>query len=82
MLVEVPIPQIRQLVGQDRGQFPDVDHRALRRQILAPQLQLDDVGGAVQLLGRAERRIGQAMGDHDVIADRQVEHVDSSPFGP
>ena len=41
----------------------------------APEGGVDDVGGAVQALGRAEHLTAEAVGDHHVVADGDAEHL-------
>ncbi len=52
----------------------DVDHDAVRVEVAAPELDVDDVGRAVQPLRGAEHLSAKAVGDHHVIADGDAVH--------
>ena len=74
-LVEVAEVQRPEHLVQDDPGAPDVDDDAVGIQRPPPELHVDDVGGAVQPLGRAEHLTGEAVGDHEVVADGHAEHV-------
>ena len=57
VLVEVAVIEVTQCVAENVGSLADVDHDRFRAERLAPQRQLDDVGGTMQILSGAERRM-------------------------
>ena len=52
----------------------DVDDDAMAVQLAAAELDIDDVGGAVQALRRPEHLAVEAMRDHHVVANADGEH--------
>src|SRR5262245_13599127 len=73
-LVEVSVVQPREHRLQHVARAADVDDDAVGVELAAPELEIDDVGGAVQALRGTERLAREAVGDHDVIADRDAVH--------
>ena len=67
-----------QCVTENVGSLADVDHDRFGAKRLAPQRQLDDIGGTVQILSGPERRMRKAVGDHHMITNSQVEHDQTS----
>ncbi len=75
VLVEVAIVQLRKHEVQDVARSADVDDQAVGVELGAPKLDVDDVSGAVHLLGGSEHLAGKAMGDHEVVAHCDAEHA-------
>ena len=76
----IPTGEFRNLVEvaeihrtQERPQHvrgaADVHHHSVGVQFRASKFQIDDVGGAVETLGRSEDCTRKAVGDHDVVAN-------------
>ena len=75
LVVEVPEVQRRRAPSRSTvGRAADVDDDAVGSSSRPAELDVDDVSGAVQPLRRAEDLAGEAVGDHEVVADRHAVH--------
>ena len=75
LVVEIAVVELRQHRAQLLARPADVDHHAVGVELRPPERRVDDVGRAVEPLGRAEALAPQAVGDHHVIADGHAEHA-------
>ena len=75
--VEVLVVQRAQRCLQRVVRAADVDHDAVLVERLGHEGGIDDEGRAMQLLGGAEHRALERMGDHDVVTDFNGEHGQS-----
>src|SRR5690606_29911942 len=73
--VEVAIVQVGEHRSEQLAGQPDVDHHAVGIELAAPVLDVDDVGGAVQPLRRAEGLAAEAVGDHEVVTGADAVHA-------
>jgi hypothetical protein len=74
-LVQVAVVQLtHHRLQRGRGQA-DIDDDAVLVQLRPAEGQVDDIGGAVQLLRRAEHGAAEAVGDHEMVADRNRVHA-------
>jgi hypothetical protein len=78
ILVEVAVGQLPEHLVQHARGGADVDDDAVAVQLGPAEAGVDDVGRAVQPLGRAEHLPGEAVGDHHGVANRHAEHGDSA----
>ena len=74
LVVEVAVVDVGKDGVQLAGGGADVDDDAVGVELGPPELDVDDVGGAVQALRRAEHLAAQAVGDHHVVAHADGEH--------
>jgi hypothetical protein len=74
LVVEVAVGEPLDDGVQRRRRPPDVDHDPVGVEFCAPERGVDDVGGAVQALGRPEHLAAQAVRDHHVVADGDAIH--------
>ena len=74
-LVEIAVVERRQHALEQLAEQPDVDNDAVGVEFPPRQLQIDDEGGAVQPLRRAEHLALEAVRHHDVVADGHTEHA-------
>ena len=75
LVVEVAEVQRGEHVAQRVARAADVDDDAVGVELVAAELDVDDVGRAVQLLRGAEHLALEAVRDHEVVADRDAEHA-------
>ena len=73
--VEILVGERLQRLVQHVERRADVDHHVLLGQLFAEECDIDDEGGAVHALGRPEKGIGKAVGDHDPVADLNGVHA-------
>ena len=73
-VVEVPVVETRQDRVHRVGGTADVDNDVVGVQPVAAELHVHDVGRAVEALGGAEHRAGEAVRDHHVAADADAVH--------
>ena len=74
VFVEVAIVQPAEHRAQRLGRPADVDDHAVRVEVGPATLEIDHVGGAVHALRRPERIAAEAVGNHEVVADRDGVH--------
>ena len=77
-IVEVPVIHRVQHLAELVARECDIHHESILVQLGAPERGIDDVRRPVELLCRAERLTGEAVGDHEVFADVQAVHVSFS----
>ena len=75
--VEVLIGERLQRLVEHVERRADIDHHVLLVSV-AEEGDVDHEGGAVHVLRRPEERIGQAVGDHDAVADFDGIHGEVS----
>ena len=68
-LVEVAVGEVGGHCGEGGVGTRDVAHEPVLVELAAHELGLHHVGGAVELLGRAEDLAPEAVGDHHAVAD-------------
>src|SRR6185437_133454 len=73
-IVEIAVIDVAQHCLQHREREADVADEAIAVELRAAQLHLDAIGGAVQLLRRAEDLAEEAVGDHEMVADGKAVH--------
>src|SRR5690606_13267921 len=80
-VVEVAEVELGERGLEDFAGEADIDHQAVGVEFAALEAGVDDVGGAVHALRRAEDGALEAVGDHDVVADGQAVHEGSPEWG-
>ncbi len=81
VLVEIAVGQPGHHPAQLGSCTADVDDDAVSVQPLTAEGCVHHVGGTVEALGRPEHLTTQAVGDHQVVADRHAEHAAASGSG-
>src|SRR2546427_5790325 len=73
-VVEVAVVQAAEHVAQRGHRTADVDDDAVGVERRAAELHVDEIRCAVQLLRRSKDLAPEAVGNHDVLADRDAVH--------
>ncbi len=68
-LVEIGVVDRLEHGRQRLGSAADIDHDIVLIERLAEKSDIDDESCAMRVLGRAKKFTGQAVRDHDVVAD-------------
>ena len=75
IVIQIAVIQAVQQLAQHRLRQTDIDQQLMMIQFRGAEFRLDRIGRAVQPLRRPELLALERVGDHDVVADGQTEHL-------
>jgi hypothetical protein len=73
--VQIAVVELSEQRLQELRGPTDVDDHTIRVELGTPELHVDNEGGAVKPLSRAEDFTCETVSDHHVVADRDPEHA-------